>query len=151
MRETHRIQPTLTEPWLDLPHAKELKAISDLLDQHPMLGVLVAQDISRGKSKRTGGLTGEQVLRAMTSRTPRHTKLSARSVSRTKHRSDRPWPRTSNASRHRRWSRPTASSWRQRFRLGLSGAERSASTARYPRPTFTRQVTHGCSLTASAC
>jgi len=65
MRETHRIQPTLTEPWLDLPHAKELKAISDLLDQHPMLGVLVAQDISRGKSKRTGGLTGEQALRAM--------------------------------------------------------------------------------------
>ncbi len=63
MRETHRIQPTLTEPWLDLPHAKELKAISDLLDQHPILGALVAQDISRGKSKRTGGLTGEQVLR----------------------------------------------------------------------------------------
>ena len=65
MRETHRIQPTLTEPWLDLPHAKELKAISDLLDQHPILGALVAQDISRGKSKRTGGLTGEQVLRMM--------------------------------------------------------------------------------------
>jgi len=65
MRETHRIQPTLSEPWLDLPHAKELKAISDLLDQHPMLGVLVAQDISRGKLKRTGGLTGEQALRAM--------------------------------------------------------------------------------------
>jgi len=65
MRETHRIQPTLTEPWLDLPHAKELKVISDLLDQHPILGALVAQDISRGKSTRTGGLTGEQVMRAM--------------------------------------------------------------------------------------
>ena len=65
MRETHRIQPTLTEPWLDLPHAKELKAISDLLDQHPILGALVAQDISCGKSKRTGGLTGEQALRAI--------------------------------------------------------------------------------------
>jgi IS5 family transposase len=65
MRETHRIQPTLTEPWLDLPHAKELKAISDLLDQHPILGALVVQDISRGKPKRTGGLTGEQVLRIM--------------------------------------------------------------------------------------
>ena len=33
MRENHRFQPTLTEPWLDLPHAKELKAISGLLDQ----------------------------------------------------------------------------------------------------------------------
>lgn len=65
MRETHKTQPKLTEPWLDLPHAKELKAISDLLDQHPMLGALVAQDISRGKSKRTGGLTGDQTLRIM--------------------------------------------------------------------------------------
>lgn len=65
MRETHRIQPTLTEPWLDLPHAKELKAISDLLDQHPMLGALVAQDISRAGSRPSGGLTGAQVLRAL--------------------------------------------------------------------------------------
>lgn len=65
MRETHRIQATLTEAWLDLPHAKELKAISDLLDRHPMCGVMVAQDISQGKSKRSGGLTGAQVLRAL--------------------------------------------------------------------------------------
>jgi len=65
MRESHRIQPTLTEPWLDLPHAKELEAISCLLDQNPMLGAMVAQDISRGKSRRTGGLTGSQALRAL--------------------------------------------------------------------------------------
>lgn len=65
MRENHKIQPTLTEPWLDLSHAKELKAISDLLDEHPMLGAMVAQDISRGRSRRSGGLTGAQVLRAL--------------------------------------------------------------------------------------
>jgi IS5 family transposase len=65
MRENHKIQPTLTEPWLDLPHAKELKAISDLLGQHPMLGTLVAQDISNGRSRRSGGLSGAQVLRAL--------------------------------------------------------------------------------------
>lgn len=65
MREIHRIQSTLTEPWLDLPHAKELKAISDLIDQHTMAGALVAQDISRGKAKRCAGLTSEQALRAM--------------------------------------------------------------------------------------
>ena len=65
MRENHKTQPTLTEPWLDLQHAKELKVISDLLDQHPMLGALVAQDVSRGMSRRSGGLTGAQVLRAM--------------------------------------------------------------------------------------
>ena len=64
MRESHRIQPTLTEPWLDLPHAKELKAISDLLNQHPMLGAMVAQDISRGKLRRPGGLTGLSPTRA---------------------------------------------------------------------------------------
>jgi IS5 family transposase len=65
MRENHKIQPTLTEPWLDLPHAKELKAIADLLEQHPMLGTLVAQDISSGWSRRSGGLTGAQALRAL--------------------------------------------------------------------------------------
>lgn len=65
MRETHRIQPTLSEPWLDLPYAKELKVISDLLDQHPMLGTLVAQDISCGKSRRRAGLTGAQALRIL--------------------------------------------------------------------------------------
>ena len=65
MRENHKTQPTLTEPWLDLPHAKELKAISDLLDQHPMLGTLVAQDVSIGSSKRCAGLTGAQALRAL--------------------------------------------------------------------------------------
>ena len=65
MRENHKIQPTLTEPWLDLPHAKELKAISDLLDQHPMLGRAGGARHLAGGSKRTGGLTGDQVLRAM--------------------------------------------------------------------------------------
>ena len=65
MRENHKNQPTLTEPWLDLPHAKELKAISDLLHQHPMVGEMVAQDLGRGKSKRSAGLTGAQALRAL--------------------------------------------------------------------------------------
>jgi IS5 family transposase len=65
MRENRKIQPTLTEPWLDLPHAKELKVIADLLGQYPMLGELVAQAISAGDSRRCFGLTGDQVLRAL--------------------------------------------------------------------------------------
>lgn len=65
MREPHRIQPTLTEPWLDLPHAKELKAIADLLGNHPMLGAMVAQDIATGRSRSCYGLTGDQALRAL--------------------------------------------------------------------------------------
>jgi IS5 family transposase len=63
MRETHRIQPTLTEPWLDVPHAKELKAVSDLLDDHPMIGEKVAQDI--GHQGGRPGMTGDQVFRVL--------------------------------------------------------------------------------------
>ena len=65
MRESHNIQPKLTEPWLDAPHAKELKVISDLLDSDPMLATRVAQDISRCHGRGRKGITGEQVLRAL--------------------------------------------------------------------------------------
>ena len=37
MRKTRDSQPSLTYPWLDLDHAKELKALSDLLDEHPRI------------------------------------------------------------------------------------------------------------------
>ncbi len=63
MRETHKIQPTLVEPWLDVPHAKELKAVSDLLDNHPTIGERVTQDIGR-KSGRPG-MTGDQAFRIL--------------------------------------------------------------------------------------
>ena len=63
MRESHRVQPTLTEPWLDVPHAKELKAISDLLDSHRRIGERVAQDIGRPGGR--PGMTGDQVLRIL--------------------------------------------------------------------------------------
>ena len=35
MRKTHHHQPRLIEPWLDLEHAKELRTISQILDEHP--------------------------------------------------------------------------------------------------------------------
>jgi len=63
MRETHKIQPTLVEPWLDVPHAKELKVISDLLDAHPTIGKRVAQDI--GCDGGRPGMTGDQVFRVL--------------------------------------------------------------------------------------
>jgi IS5 family transposase len=63
MRENHKIQPTLAEPWLDVPHAKELKVVSDLLDEHPTIGERVAQDI--GSDGGRPGMTGEQVFRAL--------------------------------------------------------------------------------------
>jgi IS5 family transposase len=66
MRKTRRIQPTLMEPWLDMPHAKELQTISRLLDDHPRSSQMVAQDLaSPAATSATNGLTGEQVLRAL--------------------------------------------------------------------------------------
>jgi IS5 family transposase len=66
MRETFTAQPTLIEPWLDVPYAKELKVVSDLLDQDPMLCCRVTQDLCRGSSSAgRSGMSGEQVLRAL--------------------------------------------------------------------------------------
>jgi IS5 family transposase len=67
MRAAGKAQPTLREPWLDSPHAKELEAISNLLDEHPDLSAMVARDVGGGSSQRvvTQGMSGEQVLRAL--------------------------------------------------------------------------------------
>jgi len=67
VRAARKDQPTLQEPWLDSPHARELEVISTLLDEHPDLSEMVARDVGSGKSQRvvTQGMTGEQVLRAL--------------------------------------------------------------------------------------
>ena len=67
MRAARKAQPTLREPWLDSPHAKELEAISTLLDEHLDLSEMVARDVGGGSSQRvvTQGMSGEQVLRAL--------------------------------------------------------------------------------------
>lgn len=73
MRQTHDFQPSLTYPWLDLDHAKELKALSDLLDEHPKILDLVLQDLSPqapqqpsdAPLKGAHGMTAEQVFRAL--------------------------------------------------------------------------------------
>ncbi len=70
MRKTVNPQPSLREPWLELEHARELEAISSLLDAHPKINELVLQDlISSSPSARhdvgCGGMSAEQVLRAM--------------------------------------------------------------------------------------
>ena len=66
MREKHRIQRALTETWLDLPYAKELEVIDDLLTSQPTIGELAAQDLIGGDSE-TGrpGMTGEEAIRAL--------------------------------------------------------------------------------------
>ena len=66
MRRKYRIQRALTESWLDLPYAKELEAIDDLLTSQPTIGKLAAQDLVVGNAE-TGrpGMTGEEVIRAL--------------------------------------------------------------------------------------
>lgn len=67
MRKTRDSQPSLTYSWLDLDHAKELKALSALLDKHPRLLELVLQDLSGDGQKPVGaeGMSAEQVFRAL--------------------------------------------------------------------------------------
>jgi IS5 family transposase len=70
MREARKTQPTLRETWLDLDHAKELEAISRVLDDNPKIAELVWQDLqAAGGSKQTnrgvGGLSGDQVVRIL--------------------------------------------------------------------------------------
>jgi IS5 family transposase len=70
MREAHKAQDSLRETWLDLDHAKELEAMSRVLDDNPTVAELVLQDLRRATRSATalhgaGGLSGDQVLRIL--------------------------------------------------------------------------------------
>lgn len=45
MREALKTQHSLRETWLDLDHAKQLEAMSRLLDDNPTVAELVLQDL----------------------------------------------------------------------------------------------------------
>jgi IS5 family transposase len=70
MREARKAQSTLRETWLDLDHAKELKAMSRVLDDNPTIAALVLQDLraavaSTSATRGAGGLSAEQILRIL--------------------------------------------------------------------------------------
>lgn len=70
MREARKAQDSLREPWLALDHAKELAAISDVLDANPTIAEWVWQDLrtaggSTSATRGAGSLSGEQVLRIL--------------------------------------------------------------------------------------
>jgi IS5 family transposase len=67
MRIARNRQPTLEEPWIDCTHAKELEAVSRILDDNPGLSELVAGDVGQAAEGRkvSYGMTGEQILRAL--------------------------------------------------------------------------------------
>jgi transposase, IS5 family len=63
-----RDQLSLTQPWIDHPHAKELEQISRILDQQPGLAEQVGQDLVRmvkNPDTGAGGMSGDQVVRVM--------------------------------------------------------------------------------------
>jgi IS5 family transposase len=70
MRQARKTQYTLRENWLDPDHAKELEAMSHVLDDNPRVAELVLQDLraARHSPKATcgaEGLSAEQVLRIL--------------------------------------------------------------------------------------
>ena len=70
MREARKTQHSLRETWLDLDHAKELEAMSRVLDDNPTVAELVLQDLRRATHSATaphgaGGLSADQVLRIL--------------------------------------------------------------------------------------
>ena len=68
MREKQQKQMPLLEPVSDHPQARELEAISNIIDNTPTICGYVLQDLNRGKiiKRRTGarGMSADQVLRA---------------------------------------------------------------------------------------
>ncbi|HSS52209.1 MAG TPA: ISNCY family transposase [Thermoanaerobaculia bacterium] len=70
MREAHKTQPSLRETWLNLDHAKELAAMSRVLDDRPTVAEQVWQDLrgatrSAQATRGAGGLSADQVLRIL--------------------------------------------------------------------------------------
>ncbi|MGB6013058.1 MAG: ISNCY family transposase [Desulfobacterales bacterium] len=67
MREKHQKQMPLLEPGSDHPQARELEAISNIIDNTPTICGYVLQDLNRGKiiKRRTGarGMSADQILR----------------------------------------------------------------------------------------
>jgi transposase, IS5 family len=61
-------QFSFNQPWIAHPHAKELQAISNILDARPAMAGAVAGDLVRGvKNPENGarGMSGDQVLRVL--------------------------------------------------------------------------------------
>ena len=61
-------QLSLAQPWIEHPHARELEAISGILEKEAGMAERVGQDLVRGvKNPHTGarGMSGDQVLRVL--------------------------------------------------------------------------------------
>ena len=67
MRKENHQQMPLTDMGVDHPRARELKRISRILDENPIINKMVLQDLTRGTKRcdtGAGGMSAEQVVRA---------------------------------------------------------------------------------------
>ncbi|MEM7585805.1 MAG: ISNCY family transposase [Acidobacteriota bacterium] len=67
MRKMRETQTSLSYPWLELDHAKELQALSRLLDRHPKIAERVLQDLTHEGCQATGahGASADLIFRAL--------------------------------------------------------------------------------------
>lgn len=67
MRKARDFQTSLSYPWLELDHAKELQALAGLIDQHPRIAEIVLQDLTHDGCQATGaqGVSADFVFRAL--------------------------------------------------------------------------------------
>jgi IS5 family transposase len=67
MRQNVKRQYPLAPAFAEEQHSKELKAISDILDEHPEIAELAQQDLTHGRQSKKGrkGMSGEQAIRVM--------------------------------------------------------------------------------------
>lgn len=67
MRKAREFQTSLSHPWLELDHAKELQALAGLIDQHPKIADLILQDLVREGCQATGarGTSADLIFRAL--------------------------------------------------------------------------------------
>ena len=65
MRQNVKNQFPLAPAFKEDQHTRELKTISDILDQHPEIAELVTKDLTHGRRSKVGrkGMTGEQAIR----------------------------------------------------------------------------------------
>jgi IS5 family transposase len=67
MRETRNAQTIIFDFYAEHEHAQQLRKISDLLDEHPIILTLIARDFDKKETKKTGacGLSLESILRCL--------------------------------------------------------------------------------------
>lgn len=67
MRKARDFQTSLNYQWLELDHAKELRALAVLIDSHPRISDLVLQDLAPNARRATGanGASADLVFRAL--------------------------------------------------------------------------------------